>query len=474
MSAALLTNAAHAADVLLFEGYFKNGSDAEFGILLTRENPADDESRQIGVAFTRFAASGEVTAPPLFVMPGGPGFSYRDVSAAQQQASPSLAVFQRLRQYQDVVVMEQRGGQHSFPYLDCQAFVPEGTAVRSPEDLEAATRATSTACRRAWLDKGVDLKSYTVDKAAADVDAVRRALGYDKINVAGNSFGSHWTMAVLRYHGEHVNAALLSGLEGPDHTFDTPSEVRNALQRVADVAASEPGLADVMPEQGLIAALEEVIVRLDSKPVAVDGMTLSGSDVRAMARGFPYASNRLAVAEWPAMVIELHRGDYTRLAAFAAGRREFEPDSAMYYVMDCASGGTDARRERNAADPAMELMGNINAGYNAACAVWTDADMGETFRAGFTTSVPTVMYQGNWDVSTPMENALSIREIFEDHRLVIADRATHAQVWHTLYRNEAFFDAIQNFFESGDFSEVPERIQVPVEPFALPSSTSWP
>lgn len=47
------------------------------------------------------------------------------------------------------------------------------------------------------------------------------------------SFGSHWGMAVMRYHPEVGARAVLTGMEGPDHTYDSPGGVLASLERMA-------------------------------------------------------------------------------------------------------------------------------------------------------------------------------------------------------------------------------------------------
>ena len=44
-------------------------------------------------------------------------------------------------------------------------------------------------------------------EAAADVNDIRQALGYDRIILWGGSFGSHWSMAVMRYYPHIVARA---------------------------------------------------------------------------------------------------------------------------------------------------------------------------------------------------------------------------------------------------------------------------
>ena len=89
-----------------------------------------------------------------------------------------------------------------------------------------------------WEAEGVNLAGYNVIEAAADVRAVAQALGYEKIILWGGSFGSHWSMAVMRYEPDIVARAVLTGLEGPDHTYDSPSGVLAAIRSIAEEAES--------------------------------------------------------------------------------------------------------------------------------------------------------------------------------------------------------------------------------------------
>jgi pimeloyl-ACP methyl ester carboxylesterase len=65
------------------------------------------------------------------------------------------------------------------------------------------------------------------------------------------------------------------------------------------------------------------------------------------------------------------------------------------------------RRERHDAfrnAPAQRVLGNINWFYDAACPIW-DSDVGHGFRTDFATDIPTLLIHGDWDTSTPLENA---------------------------------------------------------------------
>src|SRR5215210_7492419 len=50
--------------------------DFELGTIYVPENRADPKSRTIGVGFARFRALKSTGAPPIFLLPGGPGYSF--------------------------------------------------------------------------------------------------------------------------------------------------------------------------------------------------------------------------------------------------------------------------------------------------------------------------------------------------------------------------------------------------------------
>ncbi len=50
-----------------------------------------------------------------------------------------------------------------------------------------------------------------------DIDEVSAALGYDKINLFGGSYGTRAAMIYLRQHPKHVRTATLQGVVADKH-----------------------------------------------------------------------------------------------------------------------------------------------------------------------------------------------------------------------------------------------------------------
>ena len=72
-----------------------------------------------------------------------------------------------------------------------------------------------TACAKELAARGVDAAQYTTLAWIADLDAVRAALGYAKINLWGGSYGTRAALEYLRRHPDRVRSVVLDGVAPP-------------------------------------------------------------------------------------------------------------------------------------------------------------------------------------------------------------------------------------------------------------------
>ena len=127
--------------------------------------------------------------------------------------APDLAhEFAKLRDRRDILLVDQRGTGGSHP-LNCEIFPPSG-------DLQGALGAffpldPLRECR-GRLEKDADLRLYTTSIAMDDLDEVRAALGYDRLNILGASYGTRATQVYMRRHPERLRTAILYGVVAMD------------------------------------------------------------------------------------------------------------------------------------------------------------------------------------------------------------------------------------------------------------------
>jgi pimeloyl-ACP methyl ester carboxylesterase len=118
-------------------------------------------------------------------------------------------------------------------------------------------------------------------------------------------------------------------------------------------------------------------------------------------------------------------------------------------------------------DPAAKVVGDLGHFYETACSAW-GADLGDDFRAGFTTEIPTVIVQGTWDTSTPFDNAIELLPSFDDLHFVIVEGGSHGALDEAMGYSKEFRAALMNFVATGEMSDLPDEILMPPIAWAPP------
>jgi len=145
------------------------------------------------------ATSGPKSSDAIFEIAGGPGLAAVDATGVGLASALSAAHATR-----DIVLVDQRGNGASRP-LQCEIYPGSGPsrffAPEWPTDIfeKCGER----------LDSIADLAQYSTQNAADDLDDVRAALGYDRVDVVGDSYGATVALVFLRRHAASVRTAVL-------------------------------------------------------------------------------------------------------------------------------------------------------------------------------------------------------------------------------------------------------------------------
>jgi pimeloyl-ACP methyl ester carboxylesterase len=447
----------------------------EIGTFYVPENRSAPHSRVIGFGFARIRSSGRAGAAPAFVLPGGPGDSY--LGAFTGTDARSLLQKRQLLRYRtigDVVIVDQRGYSKRGEQLRFVAPHParplDRPAVQASES--AAEVAIARAAVAATADK--DLAGYSVIQMVADVDELRRGLGYDRINLIGQSFGSQWSLAVIRLHPEIVQRALLSGVEPLNNGYDMPSHVYAALQRVAWDADHDPDLVPYLPRGGLMAAVQVVHNRLAARPIKITVEDEKSGRPYTVVLGLGDFQRDLVrpAQDWPAWVISLYHGHYEAWAkAVIDARLETTSADAMIGpLIDTSLGVTPAREHQLRTDPARDFLGAWNFdSYIAQAPVWPTEDIGDDLRTPVQSKVPVLFVHGDWDTSTPLENPLGLLPYFPNGRMLVIHRGEHSARSVAFDQQAPLFEAGLVFLATGDASRVPAQAELPPPAFTRPA-----
>jgi pimeloyl-ACP methyl ester carboxylesterase len=405
--------------------------EGERGHLMVRENRQNSKSNLIELVFIRLKSTTDKPGYPTVYLDGGPG------SAATTLASfpDYMRAFQKLREVGDVILLDQRGVGRSKPNLTylAQASLPVDVFADRAVALGAFKERAKMAAEH-FRSRGVDILAYNSVESVNDVDDLRKALGAEKVNLVGFSYGTHLGLACIRYHGKNLNRVVLIGTEGPDHTDKLPSTSDASIRRLSQIVAQDPEIGSKMPD--LTGTLKRVLDRLEKEPVTVtitDQRTKKPVDVKVGKMGLQFLimrdlgdTNDLPI--FPLWFYTMDKGDYSILKRFVERRyNQFGSGlSIMTLVTDISSGVTKARQKQIQKEAKTALLGDIvNFPISEMGDVFGNPDLGDDYRSPIKTDVTTLFVSGVLDNNTQPFQADDVRATFKNSTHIVIDNAGH-------------------------------------------------
>lgn len=415
-------------------------------------------SGAIDLAVIRIRRQGQAPERAHAILAGGPGDSGVDgvLGLARQGGAAWFALMGG-----DVIGIDQRGTGASRPSLasNVRYNLPLGRPGSSDAWLPLIREASSLEAARIRAE-GINLQAYNTQESADDVDAVRLAFGYRKLILWGRSYGSHLALATLRRHPEGVERVILVSPEGPDHTWKSPAQIDDVLERIARRAAA--------PE--LIGNMRRVFDDLSRSPVSVTildpetranlTIVLGEFDVQLMiARAI---GDPRALAGLPAAFREMVAGNYRMMGQLVyAFRTRMGVQSAMKHAMDLSSGASELRRVRIRSEARTALLGNaMNFPGMELEGAWQIAPLPATFRAPVQSAIPVLIVVGDLDIRTPVSNAEEIAATLTGARVVVVENAAHQ---FNLFGSPPLRELLSAFLSGLPVEET--RVTLPALPF---------
>ncbi len=196
---------------------FKISGDAfDCGYITVPELHADPNGKQIKLAVGVLPSTNTTPTRDAYVVAeGGPGGSTLDTFTAffQQGYYPAVDT---LRAERDVVLYDQRGTLYSQPALTCPEELQEtfDTIEQEipPEESLRLSEQAALACRARLVKERVNLSAYNSIENALDIEDVRRALGYEKFDLYGVSYGTLLALHALRQTPETFRSVILDAV----------------------------------------------------------------------------------------------------------------------------------------------------------------------------------------------------------------------------------------------------------------------
>lgn len=427
---------------------------ARCGELTVPENPDRPQGRKLSIAIAVIPATGDtVQSDPIVPLMGGPG---EDAISAAAEFAARIA---SLRRERDLLLVDQRGTGRS-NRLQCTLHDPKASALNlrdlfPPAKIEACIRE---------LSQRADLTQYTYLHFARDLEAVRKALGYGKLNLFAGSYGTRAAQVILRTHPGSVRTAYLGSVVPIDVV--TPITMAKASQAAFDstfdACAADATCRAVYPK--LREEFDQILARLESGEVHVpvpgsaDGAVLNRGRVVEWLRAQLYRPQ--TAAELPWLIHTAHARNWSPIVeGILAQARGFDAayGAGLFFSITCAEDMAfllddeipDASQSTFLRDYRLRQQ-------QAACEHWPKASLPAGYRERVRSSVPAMFVSGDMDSASPLWFTERVAPDFANRVEVVARGQGHTE-W-----NKCIGRLYETFVQKGDARGIDPSVCEPI------------
>ena len=398
------------------------------GTLQRPLDPAHPERAQVSIRYVVVPAMARRKfADPVFLLAGGPGQS------AVAVAAPTMALFSRLNNRRDIVFVDQRGTGGSAP-LQCEDPEHETLAEQAdPErQVRLAAQCKAELLKLPYVKSADDLRYFTTSIAVQDLDAVRRALGAEQIDLVGASYGTRVALEYERQFPHAVRRSVLDGVAPPDMALPASFSLDNQAALDALLAACAAEAACKRDHGDLRARFESLLASLPRTVKAAHPLT-GRSEQFVVGRDMLLGAVRNALyapqiaAALPAAIDAAAGGDFAGLiglnATFAA-RKSSRIATGMHLSVVCAE---DMPRVATSADrPGADFGTSFASFYERMCATWPRGEVPPAFYTIAASVAPVLLLSGGLDPATPPRHGERVaRALGPRARHVVVANAGH-------------------------------------------------
>jgi pimeloyl-ACP methyl ester carboxylesterase len=372
------------------------------GVLHVPENPIKENGRRIALNIAIIPALADTTRrDPIVLLMGGPG------EDAMSAGAWFLELFASLRRDRDILLIDQRGTGRSGG-LQCDLYSPEEAAanLRDVYPVAAVQR-----CER-QLRSRADLTQYSYSHFATDLEQVRRALGYEQLNLLAGSYGTRAAQIYLREHPRSVRTVFMGSVVPID--VPTPPPLAKAsqagLEKTFSACAADPVCHAEFPN--LRDEFREVLARLEAGVhVQIPGSSIEAPLGRGRfvewLRAKSYQTHSASQVPW--IVHRAYLEDWTPIVEgiLTDVRKRVSSDPTfsfgLFFSITCNEDVAFIREEEVASASQQTFLGDYRVRQQqVACEDWPRTSLPAGYREPVQSSVPTLFVSGDSDPATPL------------------------------------------------------------------------
>lgn len=299
------------------KGVFQFGEKeykADYGTITVPENRNNDKSRLIHLPVIRIHALTENVHEPLFGLSGGPGKSNMNFHPVDS-----------LLYDHDFVIVGYRGVDGS-SVLNCpeviSAFEDGGEDLLSEQSLKEIADAWKRSISH-FVSLGIDLNGYTIPETVEDLEAVRKALNYKRINLISESYGTRVAYIYGLMHPEFIHRSVMISANPPGRFIYDPKITDELIKHYSSLWTKDSAMTKLCPD--LASAMRKVLKNMPKKWLC---FSINPGKVKIVT--FALLFNRKTAAMVFDSYVAAEKGDYSGLALMSIAYDYVFPDMFVW------------------------------------------------------------------------------------------------------------------------------------------------
>lgn len=377
------------------------GKNIICGFLTVPEDRSQPRGPTIRLAVAVFKAPNPRPVPdPVLVLGGGPGEAQL-VNTGPLINARNLTLVAAGR---DLILLDQRGEGYSQPSLSCQL------------------NETALACHDRLVGEGINLNAFTTLENAADVHDLVRVLGYKQVNLEGRSYGTRLALTVMRLYPTDLRSVVLISVFPPQVNgfSDKAAVTQHAFNVLFQGCMANLHCNTAYPH--LQTVFYRLVSDLNSNPITFQAtnpqthqhvpVQFSGDNLVNLLFQALYYTDLIPLL--PALLFQVRHQNYTQLSRIYSDLESGDDTMSMgmYYSVECGEDMASTTLQRLQASVqvlAPELRPGILASLQReyhVCQFWNVASVPGVQKEPVTSSIPTLIMEGEYDPITPPANGM--------------------------------------------------------------------
>jgi pimeloyl-ACP methyl ester carboxylesterase len=365
--------------------------------------------------------------------------------------------------------------------LACDA-PPSTASIAAQLDLSASAARLERCLRRIKDDNLADLRQYATWIAVRDVEAVRAALGYERINLWGGSYGTRAALEYLRQFPQRVRSVVLDGVAPPDMALPASFSIDAdlMLHRLTERCGAEAACKSRYPHfaadvDALLSRDERTAPRVEvNHPLSGmrETVTLDSRLISAALRVPLYAPQLAAVL--PQAVLMAAGGEFSPLLALAGSLANNVAENfseGMHYAVICAE--DMPRMDAVARDAARRTRFGLAFAriYDDTCGHVDVRAVPPQFYSVSSADVPVLILSGGADPATPSRHGDAVAKRLRRSLHLVAPNLGHG-----ITSQGCAPDLVAKFIRQAGFDAIDGAClaKLPVPTFFQPPRTAQP